>query len=148
MDKGPELNKRVWSLFERSGFQTQPSSHSNDEYKIELSPYKKIPLDLFAQAPGATIVGSNKSGGLGRWSEHVANYKHLGEKAQADKVLFVVTGTELPEEEKQFVFNQVMSYHSCKQKSGVRYLRETWPGTRVPNTGGLTPWVEYHRVTG
>jgi hypothetical protein len=43
---------------------------------------------------------------------------------------------------------ELMAYNSCKQKSGVRYLRDTWPGTRVPNTGGLTPWVEYHRVMG
>jgi len=44
---------------------------------------------------------------------------------------------------------KVMAYNSCKQKSGVRYLRGVKSlGTGVPNTGGLTPWVEYHRVSG
>ena len=43
----------------------------------------------------------------------------------------------------------VMSYTSCKKESGVRYLQATQPGgTGVPQHGGLTPWVEYHRVLG
>jgi len=44
----------------------------------------------------------------------------------------------------------VMSYTPCKQKSGVRYLQAIEPvGMSVPtHTGGLTPWVECHRVSG
>ena len=43
----------------------------------------------------------------------------------------------------------LMPYNSCKQKSGVRYLHGVEPvGMGVPTNGGLTPWVEYHRVIG
>ncbi len=67
MDKGAALNKRVWTLFEKAGFQTKPSVNSAAEYVIELTPQKKIPVDLFAEDKqlNVTIVGSNKSGGLG-----------------------------------------------------------------------------------
>jgi DGQHR domain-containing protein len=111
MDKGAELNKRVWSLFERAGFDTKPSSHSGQEYPVELSAQKRIPVDLYARDSTLciTIIGSNKAGGLGRWTEHVNNYKELGQKAKADKVLFVVTGTELEEQEKQ----HIRDLHMC-----------------------------------
>jgi len=70
-----------------------------------LSAHKKIPVDLFAHesALGITIIGSNKSGKLNRWTEHVNSCKALGDKAGADRVLFVVTGTELEEHDKQHV---------------------------------------------
>jgi DGQHR domain-containing protein len=102
MDKGAALNKRVWTLFERAGFETNPNSHGNKEHEVQLSTQKKIPVDLYAREPqlGITIVGSNKSGSLGRWTEHVALYKELGQKAGANKVLFVVTGTELDKKER------------------------------------------------
>jgi hypothetical protein len=93
MDKGPALNKRVWSLFEKAGFDTKPSSLSDQEYEIKASSHKVIPVDLYASKSdlGITIVGSNKSGKLTKLTEHVNNYKALGEKAGADKVLFVFT---------------------------------------------------------
>lgn len=102
MGKGEDLNKRVWMLFEKAGFQTEPGSSTSAEHEIQVSPHKKIPVDLYAHDPElkVTIVGSNKSGSLGRWTEHVTNYKALGEKANADIVMFTVTGTELDEEEK------------------------------------------------
>ncbi len=102
MDKGAALNKRVWTLFERAGFETEPSSQSSKEHNIQLSSHKKIPVDLYAhdRQLDVTIIGSNKSGSLGRWSEHVTHYKDLGQKAKADKVLFVVTGTELDKNER------------------------------------------------
>src|SRR5579872_2094170 len=108
MDKGAELNKRVWTLFEKAGFDTQPSSHSSKEHEVQLSPHKKIPVDLYARAPGlgVTVVGSNKSGGLGRWTEHVTLYKELGQKAGANKVLFVVTGTDLDQNERDHLLQE------------------------------------------
>jgi DNA sulfur modification protein DndB len=110
MDKGAALNKRVWTLFEKAGFETQPNSQSNREFEISVSSEKKIPVDLYARESqlDVTIIGSNKSGGLGRWTEHVTNYKELGRKAGADKVLFVVTGTELDEKERKHVFEEGM----------------------------------------
>ena len=110
MDKGEALNKRVWTLFERAGFETQPNSQSNKEHEVQLSLSKTIPVDLFAREPqlDVTIVGSNKSGTLGKWTEHVAHYKELGRKAGADKVLFVVTGTELDREAQDHLSQQGM----------------------------------------
>ncbi len=112
MDKGAALNKRVWTLFERAGFDTTPNSQSDKEHEVQLSSSKKIPVDLYArdQHLGVTIVGSNKSGGLGRWTEHVTHYKELGQKAGADKVLFVVTGTELDKEAKDHLSSQGMHW--------------------------------------
>ena len=110
MDKGAGLNKRVWTLFERAGFDTKPNSQGNKEYEVQLSSLKKIPVDLYAREAqlDVTIIGSNKSGGLGRWTEHVNHYKDIGQKAGADKVLFVVTGTELDEKERKHVFEEGM----------------------------------------
>jgi DGQHR domain-containing protein len=110
MDKGAALNKRVWTLFERAGFETLPNSQSNKEHEVQLSSHKKIPVDLFAKHTqlGVTIIGSNKSGGLGKWTEHVNNYKELGRKAGADRVLFVVTGTELDSDERKHVAEEGM----------------------------------------
>lgn len=110
MDKGEALNKRVWTLFERAGFETKPSSQSKKEHEVELSSSKKIPIDLYARDSelDVTIVGSNKSGTLGRWTEHVTHYKELGQKAGADKVLFVVTGTELDRPAKEHLVQERM----------------------------------------
>ncbi len=111
MDKGAALNKRVWTLFEKAGFQTKPSVNSAAEYVIELTPQKKIPVDLFAEDKqlNVTIVGSNKSGGLGGWTEHVSNYKNLGAKAGAGRVLFIVTGTDLDQADRDHVKSEGMS---------------------------------------
>ncbi|MGO9211297.1 MAG: DGQHR domain-containing protein [Terriglobales bacterium] len=110
MDKGAALNRRVWSLFEKAGFQTNPSSTSTAEHNVQLSSQKKIPVDLYARDEhlGVTIIGSNKSGKLGRWTEHVNNYEQLGRTAGANKVLFVITGTELPDTEKHFAVHKGM----------------------------------------
>lgn len=100
--KGPALNKRVWSLFEKAGFQTTPnSSNTNKEHKVFLSPKKPRKVDLYAHDPDlkVTIIGSNKSGGWGStWTGHVNDYVNIGKQAGANKVLFVVTGKEVPSE--------------------------------------------------
>jgi DGQHR domain-containing protein len=108
MDKGAALNKRVWTLFERAGFETKPNSQSNKEHEVQLSPQKRIPVDLYAREPqlDVTIIGSNKSGSLGRWTEHVSLYKTLGQRARANKVLFVVTGTELDKRERDHLVGE------------------------------------------
>ncbi len=110
MDKGAALNKRVWTLFERAGFETKPNSQSSKEHEVQLSSHKKIPVDLYAREAqlDVTIIGSNKSGKLGRWTEHVNNYKELGRRAGADRVLFVVTGTELDTQERKYVQDEGM----------------------------------------
>lgn len=126
MDKGETLNRRVWSLFEGAGFDTEPSSGSGKEHVVLLSGQKRIPVDLYAQESelDVTIIGSNKSGGLGRWTEHVNSYKDLGRRARADKVLFVVTGTELDDSERQYVLNEGMQLWSEDELSYFESVKD------------------------
>src|SRR5437773_6291542 len=93
-----DLNVRVWNLFEDAGFETKPNSSSAKEHELQLS-HKKIPIDLYAVEPnlGVTVIASNKSGAVRHWSEHIAAYKDYGRRLNADKVLFVVTGSEIDE---------------------------------------------------
>ena len=105
MDKGPILNDRVWKLFEKAGFNTNPNSQSPAEYIVELSTSKKRPVDLYATDPklGVVIIASNKSGRIkGPWSGHVNDYVEIGRKASASRVLFVVTGIELSRDDKKY----------------------------------------------
>ena len=113
MDKGASLNRRVWSLFEKAGFETEPSSQSTAEHIVELSAQKKRPVDLYARVPhlGITIVGSNKSGkSIGSWTDHVNGCEEIGRKAGASKVLFVLTGKEDHAAERTYVLGKGMAY--------------------------------------
>jgi DNA sulfur modification protein DndB len=76
-----------------------------------LSTHKKIPVDLYAHDStlGITILGSNKSGRLDKWTEHVNSTKALGQTAGADRVLFVVTGSDIEDHERQHVRDLGMS---------------------------------------
>jgi hypothetical protein len=119
MDKGARLNKRVWTLFEKAGFKTQPNSSSTAEHEVPISSSKKRKVDLYAQDHdlGVTIVGSNKSGLINSWSEHVNDYTEIGYKAGANKTLFVITGKELDLSDK----NYAESKNACvwdKEKLG------------------------------
>src|SRR5271163_3661627 len=109
MGKGEVLNHRVWSLFEKAGFETSPSSASTKEFEITL--HKKIPVDLYAQDKKlkVSILGSNKSGRRDSWSEHVTFYSSLRDKAKADTVLFVTTGADLEDTERKIIETQGMS---------------------------------------
>lgn len=105
MNKGTKLNKKVWALFEKAGFQTQPSSQSPAEYRVHVSPAKTRKVDLYAHVPDlhVTIIGSNKSGRWkDSWTGHVDDYEQIGLKAGATKVLFVVTGKEMAEEDIEY----------------------------------------------
>ncbi len=106
MDKGAALNKRVWILFEKAGFRTEPNSGSAPEHVVELASKKKRKVDLYATEPqlGVCIIGSNKSGGVkDSWSAHVNDWDEIRKCATANTVLFVVTGKELSPEDKQYV---------------------------------------------
>lgn len=106
MNKGAALNKRVWTLFERAGFATSPSSGSAAERVVQMGSGKKRKVDLSASAAelGVSIIGSNKSGGVkDSWSAHVTDWEEIRKRAKADTVLFVVTGKELSKEDRQYV---------------------------------------------
>jgi DNA sulfur modification protein DndB len=108
MDKGAALNQRVWTLFERAGFQTQPNSNSTAEHVVTLPLDKQRPLDLFAQVPdlGVTIAGSNKSGAIKGWSAHVNDLEAISKAAGANKALLVVTGFEVEDADRLFALHR------------------------------------------
>ena len=112
MDKGEALNRRVWNLFEKAGFQTEPNSGSTGEHVVELASKKKRKVDLYATVPGlgVCIIGSNKSGGVkDSWSAHVNDWDEIRKHAKANTVLFVVTGKELSQEDRQYVADKGLS---------------------------------------
>lgn len=112
MEKGAALNKKVWTLFEKAGFATEPNSGSNKEHRVKVSPTKFRKVDLYAADPklAVTIIGSNKSGGVkDSWSTHVNDWDDLKRNASADTVLFVVTGKELSFEDREYVKQKGLS---------------------------------------
>lgn len=119
MGKGDKLNLRVWKLFEDAGFRTFPNSRGDGEYEVQLSPRKKIPVDLYARHDelDVTIIGSNKSGNVSHWTEHVNSYETLGQKAKADRVLFVITGHDLADEEREEVRERGMCIWGAEELS-------------------------------
>jgi DGQHR domain-containing protein len=128
VNKGAALNKRVWSLFEKAGFKTEPSSQSTLEHKVELAPGKIRKVDLFAREDelGVTIVASNKSGGIeDTWTGHLHDWEEIGRKAGADKVLFVITGKDLSPEDRAYAAGRGMHIWGEKQLSYYEALAAT-----------------------
>lgn len=120
MDKGAGLNKRVWELFERAGFATQPNSESTAEHEVELAPGKKRRVDLFAEEKllGVTVIASNKSGGIkDSWTAHVNDWEEIGAAAKADRVLFIVTGKEISKEDRAYAEKKGMRIWTEKELS-------------------------------
>lgn len=115
MEKGEALNVRVWSLFERAGFRTEPSSTSKAEHHVEMGQSKRRKVDLYATDENlkVTIIGSNKSGGIkDSWTAHVNDWEIIGKRASADKVLLVITGKEVPPEDRAYACEKGMSVWS------------------------------------
>lgn len=99
-DKGAALNERVWRLFERAGFQTEPGSGTGAEHEVSIK-NKKIPLDLHAVEPelGTKIMASNKSGAIKGWTKEVTYTRSLANAAKADAAILVVTGIDVQPEQ-------------------------------------------------
>jgi hypothetical protein len=100
--KGLALNERVWRLFEKAGFQTEPSSHSSAEHVV-LVAKKERPLDLFATDPElkVSIVASNKSGAIKGWSKELQDLRAIATAAKADAAIFIVTGVKISGEHRE-----------------------------------------------
>lgn len=78
-DKGAALNRRVWQLFSKAGFATNPNSSDPKEKVVEISGKKRTP-DLFAvdDLLGVSIIGWNKARRELKesFSTHVNDYAH------------------------------------------------------------------------
>lgn len=104
-DKGGKLNERVWKLFERAGFKTQP--HLNDPNEAELKlEHRKRTLDLLAEdgVLGVKIIGSNKARKKldSSFTAHVHDWEKPKKAAKADSVLFVSTDGDLSAEDRDY----------------------------------------------
>jgi DGQHR domain-containing protein len=113
-DHETQLNRRVWTLFEGAGFETQPNSKDSSEHRIELGNGTRIPVDLFARERrlNVTIIGSNKGGAnIDGFHEHIAGLKELGSASHANTILFVATGRDLNAAEIRYVHqNHIRSW--------------------------------------
>jgi len=105
-DKGSALNERVWSLFERAGFDTKPNSRNPTEQVITLSPGKRRTVDLYAvdDRLGVTIIGWNKARRdfTESFTVHLHDYEKLRDHTGAQSVLFVSTEKEWSEEDREY----------------------------------------------
>jgi DGQHR domain-containing protein len=98
--KGPALNERVWRLFEKAGFQTEPNSNSPDEHVVVVAK-KQRPVDLYATVRDlkVTIIGSNKSGSIKGWSKELNDLRAIADAAKAQTAFIVVTGKKLAQDD-------------------------------------------------
>jgi DNA sulfur modification protein DndB len=111
IDKGAALNQRVWTIFEKAGFQTTPnSSNPTDEAVIELSTDKKRKIDLLAELPGlgVKIIGENKSRKKldGSFSAYVHDFRELQKASEANAVLFVSDDKDFDLEDKKYAIDK------------------------------------------
>ncbi|MGH7771067.1 MAG: DGQHR domain-containing protein [Candidatus Binatia bacterium] len=104
-DKGAELNKRVWTVFERAGFQTKPNSSDTAEEIVTLTGGNKRPLDLSATIKelGVKIVGQNTTAPNLKqpFSGYIHDLQELMKPANAKAGLVVLTGREVSAPEKE-----------------------------------------------
>ncbi len=103
-DKGSDLNKRVWSLFEKAGFKTKPNSNNPNEEVIMLSENKERTVDLVAwdEALGIKIIGENTTEKRITLTSYFHDYLAIKKKADADSVLFVFTGKEITDADRAY----------------------------------------------
>ena len=105
-NKGDELNRRVWTLFERAGFRTKPSSSDPEEEVVVLVSGRERTVDLTARVDelGVSILGWNTSQAQMRRSmtTHIHDYQTVMRAAEADSVLFVLTEKEVQEEDREY----------------------------------------------
>ena len=98
INNGPKLNERVWKLFEKAGFDTNPNSVDSAEFVVSIG--KGRPLDLMAvdSVLKVKIIASNKSGkaaGKGSWTAHMTDCEDLRKRCGADKCILIATDHEL-----------------------------------------------------
>lgn len=105
-DKGADLNRRVWTLFEKAGFKTKPNSNDSSEEEIKLDSKKKRTVDLLAieEDLGVKIIGWNKA--RKKLNESVTTHFHDYEKlktiSKADSVLFISTEKVINIDDRQY----------------------------------------------
>ncbi|MCJ7636577.1 MAG: DGQHR domain-containing protein, partial [Nitrososphaeraceae archaeon] len=104
--KGYDLNNRVWKIFEKAGFETEPNTKNLAEHESFLTGSKKRPLDLYAEDKSLSvkIIGSNKSGDIkGPFSGHVNDMVTIQKTESANGLLFVIPKKEIRSEDRDYL---------------------------------------------
>lgn len=129
-DKGPALNQRVWTIFEKAGFQTKPNSaNPAEEAVVELSAGKKRRVDLLAELPGlgVKIIGENKSRNKldKSFTAYVHDLMELQKAAEANTVLFVSDDKDFDLEDKQYALERGFSFWEDEELGYYEALVDT-----------------------
>ncbi len=150
-DKGSALNKRVWRLFEKAGFETKPSFNSPAEEIIALAPGQVRTLDLSAtdQALGVKIIGWNKArkGFSESFTVHMHDYEKLMELAGAQGALFVLTEKEVSDANKNYAQSHGMRVWGKEELEYYEALVETigtYAKYEIIHSFGITTKEETH----
>lgn len=105
-DSGTELNRRVWKLFEKAGFQTKPSSNSPVEESVTLSPGRVRTVDLLASLPdlNVKIIGENTTASSldESFTFYIHDISQLRDADNANGVLFVLSSYEISNEDRRY----------------------------------------------
>ncbi len=105
-DKGAELNKRVWTLFEKAGFETKPNSNAPAEEVVTLLDGRERSLDLSASVKhwGVKIIGENTTAKNlhESWTAYVHDFGELVKIAKANAGLFVLTRREMSMQDREY----------------------------------------------
>ena len=106
MTKGTQLNQRVWRLFERAGFKTEPNSNNPAEHVVNLGAGKIRTVDLFAEISelGVRLISENTISA--QLDEPITNYVHdltdLMEAESAGAGLLVYPSKEPSPEDREY----------------------------------------------
>jgi DGQHR domain-containing protein len=126
---GPALNETVWRLFERAGFETQPSSTNPDEETVFLSASKKRTVDLSASVRGlkVKIIGENKTEQklTGSFSARVNDFKEIVKAAKAKRGLLVFSKAEVSHENREYADQNSITVWGAKELAYYKELVET-----------------------
>jgi DGQHR domain-containing protein len=138
MDKGADLNRRVWNIFQKAGFETKPNSADPSEHVIELPGGARRPVDLYARAANlnVTIIGSNKARKkLQSYTTHIHDLERLKITAQANCALFIAAEKEMQRAERNFA-----------QQTGVHVWDERQLSYYEALAEALGPYAKYEII--
>ncbi|MEW6239605.1 MAG: DGQHR domain-containing protein [Chloroflexota bacterium] len=129
-DKGTSLNRRVWVLLEKAGFDTKPNSNNPDEEAVvELINGKKRRVDLLAELPDlrVKIIGENKSRKRldGSFSAYVHDYQELQKAAKANAVLFVSDDKDFDPNDKKYAIDKGFTFWEDEELDYYEVLVDT-----------------------
>ena len=103
IDRGAELNRRVWTLFEKAGFLTTPSSSSPVEETITLPQGRVRTLDLVASLPelNVKLIGENTTASSldESFTTYVHDIRELMRITNVRSGLYVLTDYQISEED-------------------------------------------------